>query len=306
MRTDLLITQTLVYFNNFLEEEFRLPIYQIELLKDDTGIMEFVTHTENMTQEQAHSYFLKFGVLMCFIKLFGIGDIHYENIIATVQGPVIVDLECALNPIIIKTESIKDTCIGMIKDCFQLGKIKNATFTVEKQFHPLTHWKADIVKGFLTAARCFEDNQDDFVQHYFNLFQEPLFCRIVPMETGDFYTLIYRMIYSNKEIIEHMLQTILSNISKFLKLIWNIEENFIDKGVIWQSVYENLFYGNIPFLQLSINIVDGHAYYIFYINGEPFAQTIKRPLAALEIEFRNQINWLNSSNAKDSITSLIG
>ena len=47
--------------------------------------MEFVTHTENMTQEQAHSYFLKFGVLMCFIKLFGIGDIHYENIIATVQ-----------------------------------------------------------------------------------------------------------------------------------------------------------------------------------------------------------------------------
>lgn len=74
------------------------------------------------------------------------------------------------------------------------------------------------------------------------------------METGDFYTLIYRMIYSNKEIIEHMLQTILSNISKFLKLIWNIEENFIDKGVIWQSVYENLFYGNIPFLQLSINL----------------------------------------------------
>ncbi|MEZ3491298.1 MAG: hypothetical protein K1W38_03060, partial [Lachnospiraceae bacterium] len=128
----------------------------------------------------------------------------------------------------------------------------------------------------------------------------------VPMETGDFYTLIYRMIYSNKEIIEHMLQTILSNISKFLKLIWNIEENFIDKGVIWQSVYENLFYGNIPFLQLSISIVDRHAYYIFYINGEPFAQTIKRPLAALEIEFRNQINWLNSSNAKDSITSLIG
>ena len=56
-------------------------------------------------------------------------------------------------------------------------------------------------------------------------------------------------------------------------------------------------------MQLSINIVDGHAYYIFYINGEPFAQTIKRPLAALEIEFRNQINWLNSSNAKDSITS---
>ena len=55
MRTDLLITQTLVYFNNFLEEEFRIPIYQIELLKDDTGIMEFVTHTENMTQEQAHS-----------------------------------------------------------------------------------------------------------------------------------------------------------------------------------------------------------------------------------------------------------
>ena len=130
MRTDLLITQTLVYFNNFLEEEFRLPIYQIELLKDDTGIMEFVTHTENMTQEQAHSYFLKFGVLMCFIKLFGIGDIHYENIIATVQGPVIVDLECALNPIIIKTESIKDTCIGMIKDCFQLGKIKNATLSL--------------------------------------------------------------------------------------------------------------------------------------------------------------------------------
>lgn len=305
MRTDLLVAQTLGFFNNLLEERFRLPIFEIRLLNDNTGMMKFVPHAENMTQEQAHSYFLKFGVLMCFINLFGIEDLHYENIMATENGPVMIDLECAFNPICIKKESINRSSINLIRERFKERKMENATFTVDGNFYPLSHWANEIIEGFSTAAACFGANQDIFVQHYFTLLQQPLFCRIVPIGTGDFYRYMHQALFSDKQMIGGMLQLIFSGIFDFFKNNWNVGKDFVDSDFVCRSIYQNFFYGDVPFLQLNMQIVGGDVYYTLYVNGEPVSKIITYPLAVLESEFRTQIAWLRKEDTQELLVRFI-
>lgn len=63
------------------------------------GWVEYAQHGGVHSREQAEYYFEAAGSLMCVAYLLNIDDLHCQNIVATAGGPVLVDVEAALQPV---------------------------------------------------------------------------------------------------------------------------------------------------------------------------------------------------------------
>ncbi len=71
-----------------------LCAYEYPVLdKGRYGWVKAVSAKECETQKQAEQYFFRYGILLCLVWLFGVGDLHGENIIAHGEYPVFVDME---------------------------------------------------------------------------------------------------------------------------------------------------------------------------------------------------------------------
>ncbi len=64
----------------------------------DYGWMEFVECATHLTPDSARRYHDRAGALLFFMHLLGASDLHMENVIASPEGPVVIDLECLLQP----------------------------------------------------------------------------------------------------------------------------------------------------------------------------------------------------------------
>jgi type 2 lantibiotic biosynthesis protein LanM len=69
------------------------------LERSSYGWMEFVEHEPFSSDDEVRAYFRQCGGLMALAWLFGGRDLHWENLIASRQGPVVVDAELWLHPL---------------------------------------------------------------------------------------------------------------------------------------------------------------------------------------------------------------
>lgn len=312
MRTDFLITEALTFFCSFLEEEIRPPIFQIQLLENNTGLMEFAEDVTKMDEQQAESYFLKFGALLCFIQLFGIEDLHYENIMATQYGPVIIDLECSFDFNKLTHKSIMNEPLRMLREAFSIQKLDNATFFVGDSILPLSHWENSICRGFLMAAKSCQENKAKFMDYYGELLHKPFFRRIVPIATGDFYGYMYDTIWLPSDKLNRMLMAIYNQIkSHFISLgipQQLLAEDNPEISLLIQSIYQSLFWGDVPFFQLYVMVDQNeNLCYHIYANGEWFfKQTIViNTVKSFVKQFGEKINWLNTKEAESLLRAFI-
>lgn len=317
MRIDSLVTEAFAYCSQFLAEEMQLPSLQVHLLPDHTGLMEFAFHVGQMSREEAEKYFIKLGVLLCFAKLFGVRDLHYENMMATLQGPVIIDMECALSAEAIQSERVCDESLSILRTAFAKKEAQNATFAVEGEIPSLKEWAAQIHQGFVTAADCLNKHKRELVQYYRGLFEQPLYYRIVPVKTETFYESMYAavMLYNKPDQIEQSLQAVYQMIFDVLYTGFSSRVSkaqfarCIKKNFLMQMIYLNLFHGNIPLLQMEVARQDnGRVLYTGYINGFPF---FEYGLDVTSVDclcgaFETQVKWLNSKQALQSLHEFIG
>ncbi len=68
------------------------------LEREGYGFTEFLEPADLESEAQAAEYFRKAGALLCFSWILGSSDLHMDNIIATADGPVVIDAELALQP----------------------------------------------------------------------------------------------------------------------------------------------------------------------------------------------------------------
>jgi type 2 lantibiotic biosynthesis protein LanM len=62
------------------------------------GWMEYVEQLPCANSQQVHSYYQRSGMLLGLLYVLGGTDIHYENLVACGEHPVIIDLEMAVSP----------------------------------------------------------------------------------------------------------------------------------------------------------------------------------------------------------------
>lgn len=86
------------FFNDFIqhlktkEESFLLKTVVV-IPRDQYGWMEYINQ-ETVDSSGANKYYYNFGVLLGICSIFNGQDLHFENIIASGENPIIIDLEC--------------------------------------------------------------------------------------------------------------------------------------------------------------------------------------------------------------------
>lgn len=134
--------QTLLSQINNFELKFMLkPI--VVLNKKKYGWVEFIENSECVSNDQVKSYYTRLGYLMFILYILNGTDIHYENIIASGEYPVIIDLETLFNPFVISNSS---------KNTFSLNKKINDYIATSVLSTALLPWKSNIRGKFVDIS----------------------------------------------------------------------------------------------------------------------------------------------------------
>lgn len=86
------------FFNKFvywLNPALDQPLRAYQCLdKEDYGWCEYIEKKECVSEQEVKDYYYRFGMLTAIIYVLGVSDMHYENLIACGEDPIIIDLEC--------------------------------------------------------------------------------------------------------------------------------------------------------------------------------------------------------------------
>lgn len=89
------LARTLAHVNKLTQSDLRAP----EILTyDDHGWMEFITAEPPAGHRAEDRYFEAVGQLLAVLVTLGATDMHFENVVATRSGPVVIDAETLLHP----------------------------------------------------------------------------------------------------------------------------------------------------------------------------------------------------------------
>jgi len=122
---------------------------QFKLLKTlnglDYGWVEFVEALPCQTKEQVKRYYQRCGMQLCLVYVLEATDLHFENIIAHGEDPVIIDLETLMHPQLYEGENLevaKDAEYlanqQLIHSVLHTGLLPRWQFSSEKQRYDLS------------------------------------------------------------------------------------------------------------------------------------------------------------------------
>jgi type 2 lantibiotic biosynthesis protein LanM len=93
-------------YNQFLKKlDLGLKTYRI-LDQDEYGWVEFIETLPCQTEQQIKNYFEELGMLISLMFILEGTDCHYENIIASAEHPVLIDLESLFHPTIKQPKTV--------------------------------------------------------------------------------------------------------------------------------------------------------------------------------------------------------
>ena len=99
--------QLLAWLN---EHGVSLPFKLLKVLSRSTyRWVEFVEARPCKDKEQAIAYYQRVGVLLCLVHVLEATDLHYQNIIACGEHPVLIDLETLMHPWVQEVEQLEAT-----------------------------------------------------------------------------------------------------------------------------------------------------------------------------------------------------
>jgi molybdopterin converting factor small subunit len=108
-----------------------LPTMKYHESKDKGSYVEFIKHQSIKTGAEIKSYYFGLGQLAVAAKLFGVNDLHYENIMATSHGPAIIDGETSflMNVMTKRDFQSNELQVGIFKHVSEIDqKLSNNSF----------------------------------------------------------------------------------------------------------------------------------------------------------------------------------
>ena len=157
--------------------------------------VEYIEHKEAETELEVHLFYKRCGSLLFLAYLFHTNDLHYENIVAHGEYPVIVDYETLLCGDSRRSDKWGEISLSETVICSHLlphwihfdnrdidiggitGRGNNRLYWNGKVTNP-AQYKSDIIKGF-EDAYVFCQKNVEFVAHNIHLFDQCRFRRIL-------------------------------------------------------------------------------------------------------------------------------
>lgn len=90
----------------FNQHQAPLPFKLLKVINSGTyGWMEYVEHLPCADAAAAQRYYQRAGMLLCLLYLLGGTDCHYENLIASGEHPVLIDMETLMHPCVCESDN---------------------------------------------------------------------------------------------------------------------------------------------------------------------------------------------------------
>jgi type 2 lantibiotic biosynthesis protein LanM len=84
----------------WLNRDLSLPLRVLRVLDRGThGWVDYAAHEPQTSADAVARYYRQAGALMCLTWALRARDLHMENVVATAEGPVLIDLEMLLQPV---------------------------------------------------------------------------------------------------------------------------------------------------------------------------------------------------------------
>ena len=118
-------------FSALNEMGAELPTMDFQAAGEHAGYTEFVSQVPLRTVAEIKKYYRQMGQLVVAAKLFGVNDLHYENIMAAGRGPTIIDGETSflLNVMTARDFQSNELQLGLFKHVSEIdNKLSNNSF----------------------------------------------------------------------------------------------------------------------------------------------------------------------------------
>lgn len=101
-----------------------IPFKVLKILnRDGYGWVEYVEHDACQDESSAQRYYIRAGMLLCLLYLLGSTDCHYENLIASGEYPVLVDMETVIHPEAKLVEALSTQTANLIAKDFMMDSV---------------------------------------------------------------------------------------------------------------------------------------------------------------------------------------
>lgn len=104
--------QTLARLNH-LGAPLPFAIFKI-LSRPMYGWMQFVSHQPCKSEKELSRYYRNAGALLCVLHVLAAADCHFQNLVACLEYPVLIDAETLFQPILADCESTSIMRTGMV------------------------------------------------------------------------------------------------------------------------------------------------------------------------------------------------
>lgn len=200
---------------------------------------------------QAKMFFYKLGELQLISYIFGITDLHADNIMFSKDGPIITDAECALmryNDDMIEHSHVAvllATTVGMQTEyanaLFFINHEGTIISSVDAYKMNVEGCKLSFEQGYNSLLLKMRMDQNIIMQNYENLLNrqcDHIQLRVVPLTTQEFGDALVKFPYKNVEEQQKCIETLTIECIKSMKLFVISE---ISRGFILQLYKKHIF-----------------------------------------------------------------
>jgi type 2 lantibiotic biosynthesis protein LanM len=173
-----------VYINllNWLNKHgipLKFKLFKV-LNRSTYGWVEFVPTMPCQDQEEAKRYYQRMGILLCLVHILEATDLHYQNVIACGEHPVLIDLETLMHHRVKKVQNKKtsrESNLGANQQIehsvLRTGLLPYWQLIEEGQAYDVSALGAAAQENFVQVQKWININTDAMVVHYENVNIQP-------------------------------------------------------------------------------------------------------------------------------------
>ncbi|MFY0804741.1 type 2 lanthipeptide synthetase LanM family protein [Peribacillus frigoritolerans] len=172
---DIAFQSLLEWFNS---KEINKPFKTMDIInRQSYGWVEFIHHEECDTRNQIHSFYERQGQYLALLYMLNATDIHYENIIAKGEHPIIIDLEALFH----NNTLYSDTSTATYKALADLNNSVMRTSLLPISIRNVNDIKLDI------SGLGSQENQVMYAYKFINLWSDEMKMEksVVPVNKKD-------------------------------------------------------------------------------------------------------------------------
>lgn len=256
-----------------------LPTMKFHSSKTKGSYVEFIQRHSIKTVSEIKEYYFRMGQLTVASKLFGVNDLHYENIMAAANGPTIIDGETSFLMSVMKAKDFESSELqkGVFDhiSAIDLKLSNNSFYTVEekqaweeegkedpsfdsyigdirdKDVKEGGPYEADLKRGIAKLLEILRVNKEEIGTGTALSIQRTDQVRVVPLGTQDFKGQMFSYRDNKRNLEERAAKNISGTATQVMESLRGMGYELVELRIFIGLVQEDFEAGDIPIIHYN-------------------------------------------------------